>query len=93
MLIRDKKNLQELSKCMFGHNGDIIKQAPGVAVFLADTRFCFTSPLPVEFGKTVKEYTNLCKRQGQEMNEASVAEMFKGIENSLPQSGYSTSSW
>lgn len=78
---------------MFGHNGEIVKQAPCVAVFLADTRFLLFISYYLEFGKSVKEYTALCKRQGQDMDEASVSEMFKGIESSLPQSGYTTSSW
>ena len=39
MIIQDKQSRENLSKAMPTKNANVVRQAPGVAVFLADTSF------------------------------------------------------
>lgn len=36
MIVKDRSNLDKISKVMPEKNGNVIRQVPGVAVFLAD---------------------------------------------------------
>lgn len=43
--MKDRKNLDQLATTMFGKNADVVKQVPGVAIFLADTGFIILDSL------------------------------------------------